>query len=68
MTKTIQELSEINNNFQSCFQGLIKHISTTAQQVYEDISSYIDVLNANKSTMINWIDVENHLEEKEVLE
>ena len=57
VSKTIQELSEINNNFQSSFQGLIKHISTTAQRVYEDISEAIDVLNASKSTMINWTDI-----------
>ena len=68
VTKTIQELSEINNTFQNCFQGLIKHISMTAQKVYEDISSYIDLLNTSKSTAINWVNVEDHLEEKDVLE
>ena len=68
VTKTIQELSEINNTFQNCFQGLIKQISMTAQKVYEDISSYIDLLNTSKSTAINWVSVEDHLEEKDVLE
>ena len=47
---------------------MIKTISIISQKVYEDISTYIDVLNTSKSTMINWIDVENQLHQKDILE
>lgn len=36
--------------------------------VYQDIANHIELINTSKSSMIDWIQVEQHLAEKETLE